>query len=264
MRKLFLIGIGAGDPDHVTVQAIKALNQVDVFFVMNKGTVTQDLTVLRQEICERYIEHSAFRFVEAPDPVRDRAASSYRPAVEAWRQKRAAVYERLICEELGEDDCGAFLVWGEPSFYDGTLRIVEEIVARGHIQVDYEVIPGISSVQALAAKHRITLNRIGQTIQITTGRLLAENFSADSPDTVVVLDSECSFQRVLADDVEIYWGAYLGTEDEILMSGNLANVADEIEAVRKRAKAQKGWIMDTYLLRRTPRCGPDRPPSDAV
>ena len=253
MRKLFLIGIGAGDPDYVTVQAIKALNQVDVFFVMNKGTVTQDLTVLRREICERYIEHSSFRFVEEPDPPRDRAASLYRPAVEAWRQQRVAVYERLISEELGEDDCGAFLVWGEPSFYDGTLRIVEEIAARGHIQIDYEVIPGISSVQALAAKHRITLNRVGQPIQITTGRLLAETFSADSDNTVVVLDRECSFQRVPADDVEIYWGAYLGTEDEVLVFGNLADVADEIEAVRKRAKARKGWIMDTYLLRRTPR-----------
>jgi precorrin-6A synthase len=46
---------------------------------------------------------------------------------------------------------------------------------------------------------------------------------------------------------EIYWGAYLGTEDEILVSGNLRELADDIERMRKEAKARKGWIMDTYF-----------------
>jgi precorrin-6A synthase len=43
MRKVFVIGIGAGNPDYVTVQAINALNQVDVFFVMEKGRDKEDL-----------------------------------------------------------------------------------------------------------------------------------------------------------------------------------------------------------------------------
>ena len=30
MRKVFVIGIGTGNPDYVTVQAINALNEVDV------------------------------------------------------------------------------------------------------------------------------------------------------------------------------------------------------------------------------------------
>ena len=37
MRKIFVIGIGVGDPDHMTVQAIKALNQASVFFIPDKG-----------------------------------------------------------------------------------------------------------------------------------------------------------------------------------------------------------------------------------
>ena len=43
MRRLLIIGIGAGDPEQVTVQAIKALNRADVFFVIDKGAVKQDL-----------------------------------------------------------------------------------------------------------------------------------------------------------------------------------------------------------------------------
>jgi precorrin-2 methylase len=56
MRKLFVIGIGAGNPDYVTVQAINALNEVDVFFVMEKGQEKEDLVRLRKEICERYVK----------------------------------------------------------------------------------------------------------------------------------------------------------------------------------------------------------------
>ena len=37
MKKVLIIGIGAGNPDYVTVQAINALNEVDVFFVIDKG-----------------------------------------------------------------------------------------------------------------------------------------------------------------------------------------------------------------------------------
>jgi len=76
MRRVLVIGIGAGDPDHLTVQAIKALNQVDVFFVMDKGTDKHDLTRLRREICERFVERPTYRMVEVADPPRERAAAS--------------------------------------------------------------------------------------------------------------------------------------------------------------------------------------------
>jgi precorrin-6A synthase len=82
MRKLFVIGIGAGDPDYVTVQAIKALNEVDVFFVVEKGGEKHDLVDLRTEICDRYIDEPSYRIVEVQDPERDRTAAAYREAVE--------------------------------------------------------------------------------------------------------------------------------------------------------------------------------------
>lgn len=256
MRRLLVIGIGAGDPEQVTVQAIKALNQVDVFFVMDKGPDTRDLTELRREICERYIQGSSYRVVEAPDPRRDRSATAYRPAVEAWRRQRAELYERMLRDELGEDDCGAFLVWGDPSLYDSTLRIVEHVVEAGSLELDYEVIPGISSVQALAARHRISLTRVGEPVHITTGRRLAEGFPAESDDVVVMLDAHCAFKDLAEDGMRIWWGAYVGTPDEILVSGDLAEVGDRIQELRAAARARKGWIMDTYLLRRT--AGRDR------
>jgi precorrin-6A synthase len=250
MRRLLVIGIGAGDPEHVTVQAIRALNEADVFFVIEKGHETDELVRVRREICERYIDGPSYRIVDVADPPRDRTTPAYREAVEEWRAQRAQAWERAIATELAEDGCGAFLVWGDPSLYDSTLAVLERILARGEVAFEHEVIAGISSVQALTARHRIPLNRVGRAVQITTGRLLAQGFPDGVDEVVVMLDADCSFRHVQDEDVEIYWGAYIGMEDELLVSGPLGEVADEIVRVRAQARERKGWIMDAYLLRR--------------
>lgn len=250
MRRLLVIGIGAGDPEHLTVQAIRALNEADVLFLVAKPDERQDLVRLRREICDTYIGAGSYRMVEVPDPQRDRAAAAYRTAVEDWRSRRAGVWEAAIRDELGDGACGAFLVWGDPALYDSTLAVLEEILARGDVAFEHEVIPGISSVQALAARHRVPLNRVGGPIHITTGRRLAEGFPAEADDVVVMLDAGCAFREVADGDTEIYWGAYVGTEDEILISGRVRDVGAEIARVRAETRERKGWVMDTYLLRR--------------
>jgi precorrin-6A synthase len=254
MRKLYLIGIGAGNPEYITVQAIKALNLVDVFFFMDKGEAKQDLVNLRKQMCERYIENRSYRVVEAEDPVRDPAISDYTTRVELWHRQRALIYEEMIARELGEDQCGAFLVWGDPSLYDSTLRIIEDITARGRLCFEFEVIPGITSIQALAARHKITLNGIGESIVITTGRQLAAGLSGTTERTIVMLDGQCSFNNLLDEELDIFWGAYLGMEEEILLSGKLCEIASMIERVRHEKRQRNGWIMDTYLLSK-----PNRP-----
>jgi precorrin-6A synthase len=253
MRNILLIGIGAGDPDHVTVQAINAMNRVDVFFVVDKGEAKQDLVGLREEILRRYVGERDYRVVHGGDPERDRTPSAYVAAVDDWRGRRAEMYQRMIGSELGENETGAFLVWGDPALYDSTIGILEELHERGDVRFDYEVIPGISSVSALTARHRIPMNRIGKPVQITTGRRLAEQWPSDVDDIVVMLDARNAFTAYADEDVDIYWGAYVGTPDEILLSGKLSDVAPRIEAERAEARERKGWIMDSYLLRRHPR-----------
>jgi precorrin-6A synthase len=249
MRKVFVIGIGAGNPDYITIQAVNALNQVDVFFIPDKGVEKAALRRLRTDICDRFIKDSKYRTVEFKTPRRTEAGSDYRASVDKWHEKLAASYEHLLMEELSERECGAFLVWGDPSLYDSTLRILDKIRSKG-VAFEFEVVPGISAVQALAAQHRIALNRIGEPVLITTGRKIAERFPDDIGDIVVMLDGDQAFKRVASADVDIYWGAYLGTEDEILVAGKLSEVKGEIERIRRKAREEKGWIMDTYLLRK--------------
>ncbi len=249
-----MIGIGAGDPEQLTLQAVGALRSTDVFFVLDKGEAKADLVRLRREMLETHVPEGTYRIVEARDPERDRSAggAAYSPAVGDWRSARAGIYERLIAEELGEDESGAFLVWGDPALYDSTLGILEEILERGSVAFEYDVVPGISSVSSLVARHRTGLNRVARPVQITTGRRLAEGFPQDADDVVVMLDAHQAFRQYADQDIDIYWGAYLGTPDEILASGPIAEAAPRIERLRAEARERKGWIMDTYLLRRNP------------
>src|SRR5579862_9620910 len=188
MRKVLIIGIGAGNPDYVTVQAINALNQADVFFIPNKGLEKEDLQRLRLEICERFIKDRNYRLVDFETPERSRDSSDYKGSVQDWHSRIEGIYETLLTEEFGDDECGAFLVWGDPSLYDSTLRIIDRIRVRGGVAFEYEVIPGITAVQALAARHKIALNRIGRPIQITTGRKITEGLPDGIDDVVVMLD----------------------------------------------------------------------------
>lgn len=254
VREIHVIGIGAGDPEQLTLQAVKALRSTDVFFLLDKGEVKADLVGLRREILDAHLPEGSYRLVEVRDPERDRSAggAGYSPAVGDWRRARADIYERLLREELGERERGAFLVWGDPALYDSTLGILEEVRERGNVAFGYDVVPGISSVSALVARHRTGLNRVARPVQITTGRRLAEGFPEGVDDVVVMLDAHQAFLHHAQDDIDIYWGAYIGTPDEILVSGPLAEKADEIVRLRAEARERKGWIMDTYLLRRRP------------
>jgi precorrin-6A synthase len=249
VRTLKLIGIGAGNPDYITLQAVNALQTVDVVFITDKGQETADLMRARREVCERHMRSRSYRTVELQDPARDRSAS-YLPAVAAWHEARTALYEQGIREHLADGECGAFLVWGDPSLYDSTLRIIDQVAARRAVEFDFEVIPGISSVQALAARHKISLNRIGEPVHFTTGRRLIEDELPTRGDVVVLLDGQCAFKALADEDIDIFWGAYLGTPDEILLSGKLSELRRQIEDLRSQARQRKGWIMDTYLLRR--------------
>ena len=256
MRKVYVIGIGAGDPEQLTLQAVRVLGGLDAVFVIDKGTAKDELVELRREICARHTRPGC-RMITAPDPERNRGAADYTGAVVDWYVERAAVFEGMIAGELGPDGVAGILVWGDPALYDSTLRVLGLVLDRGGVDFAYEVVPGITSVQALAAAHRVTLTGVGAPVHVTTGRRLETGMPAGLDDVLVMLDGKATFTRLPDSDVDIYWGAYLGMPDEILISGDLQHRKAEIARVRAEARERKGWIMDTYLLHRR------KPPADA-
>lgn len=259
MPRLRVIGIGVGDPGHVTVQAVEALREVDVFFVLDKSGPAHDLTLARAAILSRFVPDGSYRTVIVSDPERDRRAPDYADAVRRWREARVDRLAEAVATELAGGGVGGFLVWGDPSLYDGTIRIVDDLAARQELDIDYDVVAGVSSIHALTAAHRIPLNRVAGAVQVTTGRRLADHWPADADDVVVMLDADLACRGY--PDADIYWGAYLGLPDQILRSGRVGDVVDDIAAVRAQARERRGWMMDSYLLRRT---GETRPAPGTV
>lgn len=250
MRHILVVGIGTGNPEHMTVQAINALNRADVLFVPTKGARKADLAEVRRDIIARYVTNPQSRTVEFALPVRRVEGQSYGQGVDEWHAAIAETYVRLLQDEVPENGTCALLVWGDPMLYDSTLRIIERVKATGAAEIDVTVIPGITSIQALCAAHKIPLNLVGKPVEITTGRRLKESFPHRSETAVVMLDGEQAFGQVSDPEAEIYWGAYLGTADEITIRGRAVEVAEEIRATRAAERARHGWIMDIYLLQK--------------
>ena len=180
--------------------------------------------------------------VVVPDPERDRSPgldrAGYEGAVADWYAARLEAYRSVLTARGGT--C-AFLVWGDPSLYDGTIRIVQSL------GVEYDVLPGISAPQMLAARHGIVLHEVGQPVHVTTARRLRADVAAGQRNVVVMLTSGVDLEGF--EDWSIWWGANLGGTGERLVSGLVRDVVGLITPEREAAKAEAGWVMDLFLLR---------------
>jgi precorrin-6A synthase len=255
MIELLLVGIGTGNPEHLTLQAIRALNSADLILIPRKGADKADLADLRRSICAEVVTNPATRIVEFDLPRRDPSNTDYRRGVDDWHDAIADVWSSTITSELAGGGSVALLVWGDPTLYDSTLRIASRLNPAPNVRV----IPGITSIQALTASHAIPLNEIGAPFLVTTGRRLREAGWPTGADTLVVmLDGDCAFQHLDPAGVTIWWGAYVGMPQEITLAGPLAETGPLILKARTEARENNGWIMDVYLLRRKSADGEQR------
>jgi precorrin-6A synthase len=245
---LSLIGIGCGDPAQLTLAAIRAINASDLVLIPRKGAQKSDLAELRRAICVEVLTSKTTRVVEFDLPVRDAEREDYKVGVDAWHDAVAAAWAEQIASHLGRQGRVALLIWGDPSLYDSSLRIARRLQPLPAI----DVVPGITAIQALCAVHALPLNEIGEPFLVTTGRRLRERGWPDGAETVVVmLDGGTAFESLDPRGVQIWWGAYLGMPEQITLSGPLADIAAQIAENRRSAREKHGWIMDSYILKRT-------------
>jgi precorrin-6A synthase len=251
-RRIVLIGIGPGDPEQLTLAAVRKVNEVDLFVVTEKHRPGGDpLAAARTALLARHVRGTP-RVVVVEDPDRDRAPAAtagvagYRQAVDEWHEARAARYAAVLAQHDG--DIG-FLVWGDPGLYDSTIRVLERVATS--LGAELEVLPGVSSLALLAARHRIVLHGIGEPLHITTGRRLAEAIAQGQRNIAVLLNRSLAELRAIDPrGWMVWWGANLGTVSERLAAGPLADQIAEMETARAAANDEAGWVMDIYLLRR--------------
>jgi precorrin-6A synthase len=255
-KRVRVIGVGPGDPDQVTLEAVRALRAVDYFVVTDKsvrGGMPDPLVIARERLLDRHLE-AAPVIVRVEDPERERrpdrtaTQEEYDAAVARWHEARQAAYEEAVLSREGD---AGFLVWGDPAFYDSTIRILQSLHERGRLDLELDVVPGISSVQLLAAKHRIVLHEVGHALHVTSGRRLHEALEQGQENIVVMLNRVVELPGL--DDWSIWWGGNLGTPAEELVAGRVAEALPRIETARERLRQEAGWVMDIFLLRREAR-----------
>ena len=246
--ELTLVGIGTGNPDHLTLQAVEAIRAADILLIPNKGEDRQELADLRRRLAAGCVEDDKARLVSFPMPERDPTVFDYKVRVRLWHDAIAQAWLDAL-EPYPKARKVALLVWGDPALFDSTLRIAERI--RKVRPLDLKVVPGLMSLQVLSAAHAIPLNRLAEPFLVTTGRHLREHGWPEGIDTLVVmLDGECSFTTLDPAGISIWWGAYVGMKGQILDHGPLAEAGLRIVKARAEARSRRGWIMDIYLLRR--------------
>jgi precorrin-6A synthase len=208
------------------------------------------LLALRRAIVDAHAG-GAVQVVAVRDPQRDRSTelttAGYERAVADWHDARAAAYADVLRTRGGT---AAFLVLGDPSLYDSTIRVVDKIKELG-VSVDLDVLPGISAPQLLAARHRIVLHEVGRPVHITTGRRLQQAVAAGQDNIVAMLNPPPHRLDLTGlDDWAVWWGANLGASGERLVAGRLGDVVEHIADARAKAHAEAGWVMDLFLLRK--------------
>lgn len=249
MGKVQVIGIGPGGAEHMTTAAIAALRSTDVLIGIDKGAEKHELVAMRAEIVSRYAAECTILTRSIQEPVRGAAQDDehYQQVVQQWHDERAALIAAELQQHHRQGKTCGFLVWGDPSLYDSTLRILQRI--HQDYPLDISVIPAVSAVHALTAAHKILLNRVGETITICAGRKLPALSLQQRRNVCVMLDAQCTFTQVCDEHTYIWWGAYVGTPQEVLRCGYAHEVSSEIQEVRASLKKQHGWVMDIYLLR---------------
>ena len=242
MHNLTLIGIGTGNPDHLTFEGARAIQEATTILIPRKGGEKSDLADLRRQIIDKVVVGDGPKVIEFDLPVR-RSDGEYLENVDLWHDAIAQAWK----DAAGDTKNAALLIWGDPSLYDSSLRIAARLDPVPNIRV----VAGITTLQVLTAAHAIPINEIGAPFVVSTGRQLRDNGWPESAQSAVfMLDGNCAFQTLNGADFDIWWGAYLGMENQVIHAGPLDEICDEIIEMRKAARADHGWIMDAYLLRR--------------
>lgn len=249
---LSLIGIGCGNPDHLTRGAIRALNEADLLLIPDKGQDKSDLADLRHailaDVLTRPVPVATFAMPRRSGG--DGAAADYLAGVELWHDAIADMWAGALRRHLPQGGRAGLMVWGDPSLYDSSLRIAARLLRQG-LDVSVTVEPGITSLQALTAAHALPLNTAAGSVLLTTGRRLRSEGWPPNADTVaVMLDGGGAFSVLEPTGFDIWWGANLGLPDQRLDAGPLAEAGPRILAARAALKESHGWVMDIYLLRR--------------
>jgi precorrin-2/cobalt-factor-2 C20-methyltransferase len=184
--RLYGVGVGPGDPELLTLKAQRVLAHVPVVFIPQKS---EENGSIAESIIIDQVPHVASKCIGIVLPMlRDR-----KKLQQYWQQAADIIWDQL---SQGKD--GAFVNVGDPLFYSTFIYIMEALRSR-HPEIEIEVIPGVSSMNAAAARADVPLASDDDNIAVISGEQKDEIIknALENFDTVVFMKVNTVFERLL-------------------------------------------------------------------
>jgi precorrin-2/cobalt-factor-2 C20-methyltransferase len=181
--RLVGVGVGPGDPELVTLKAVRVLNEADLVVVpvmagADSGTGRAEATVAAHV--------PAGRIVRAPFALDDRGGVTLRRE-QAWDDAARVVLDALdrVASSASVATI-AFATIGDPNVYS-TFGYLAQTVRQLRPQVELSTVPGITAMQDLAARSGTPLceGREPLTLMPITAGVAAFDTALGGPGTVV-------------------------------------------------------------------------------
>jgi len=175
MGTFYGIGVGPGDPELITMKAIRILQRVDVVYAAASTKNSHSLAV---SIAKPHIpEATPIQRLSFPMTT-DRAVTQ-----QAWEVNADTIYK-----SLSKGDDVAFLTLGDPmtySTYGYVLRYMNRIDAK----LPVVTVPGITSYQAAAARLNVPLVEGEESLLVVSGAMGGDRLRQQTikPENVVFL-----------------------------------------------------------------------------
>lgn len=149
--KLFGVGVGPGDPELLTVKALRIIEECDVVAVPGDEARA---AVAYKIVKGAYPGLDEKRILAVPMPMTKDAA-----LLEEYHNRGAV----LLAEELDKGKQVAFLTLGDPTVYSTYMYVHERVQKMGY---EVEIISGITSFCAVAARLNMSLVEKAQELHV--------------------------------------------------------------------------------------------------
>ena len=182
---LFGVGVGPGDPELLTLKALRIIQAAPVVCVPQSESSTDSYAL---GIVRQYLDKDKQEILRLSFPVDDPEG-----AAGVWRSGADTLAHRLY---RGQDV--AFVTEGDPMLFS-TFSYVLEAITAGHPSIPVEIVPGVSSVMAAAASSRVPLATHGQRLAVLPAVSGIDDLSQAiaSYDTIVLMKVNRELLQIL-------------------------------------------------------------------
>lgn len=211
--RLYVVGIGPGDPELMTLKAVRILKEAPCIFVP-KGR--EEGTSLALSIVQKTLSLDNKEIVEAYFPMKKTMGTADTGELDIkWNETVDAVVSRL---DRGMD--AAFITIGDPAVYSTFFYLYDRLLERMPA-LNIEIVPGISSINAAAARAGLYLGLGNDRIAILPANYLdGLQETLEKFDTVVLMKVSTVFDTIRDTLIELglaagaTYVARAGMEDE--------------------------------------------------